>query len=186
MQYTNKAVYTALVAPSMPKSESITHGRTDERTDGWTDGRTSALIVASERLKSYYFHGLFSWERDQKHIGKLYNIKYIDTLIRETRPYTRHKTLLVGRKAKALPTFGRTDRWTDRWTDNPSYRVIPDIPNCSKSTWIVDSQSNGWMVHWSVHPVVGLYVGPSIPMLVPPFVSPWVMLWQRKRENLYF
>ena len=38
--------------------------------------------------------------------------------VEETRPYTRHKSLLVGRKAKALPTDGRTDgRTNDRTSD---------------------------------------------------------------------
>ena len=32
----NKAVYTALVAPSGPKSESVTDGLTDQPTDGHT------------------------------------------------------------------------------------------------------------------------------------------------------
>ena len=35
----------------------------------------------------------------------------------QTRPNTRHKSLLVGRKAKALPTNGRTNRRTNRWMD---------------------------------------------------------------------
>jgi len=42
----NKAVYTALVALSRPKSESITYGRTDGRTD------TPSYRVASKQLKT--------------------------------------------------------------------------------------------------------------------------------------
>ncbi len=41
----NKAVYTAYVAPSRPKSKSITYGRTDGRTD------THSYRVASSQLK---------------------------------------------------------------------------------------------------------------------------------------
>ena len=41
--YKNKAVYTAYVAPSRPKSKSITDIRTDGRTDGPTDRRTDGL-----------------------------------------------------------------------------------------------------------------------------------------------
>ena len=37
---TNKAEYTALVAPSRPKSESVTDRPTDGRTDQPTDGHT--------------------------------------------------------------------------------------------------------------------------------------------------
>ena len=41
-RYSNKAVYTTLVANSRPKSESVTDQPTDQptdgRTDGWTDG----------------------------------------------------------------------------------------------------------------------------------------------------
>ena len=36
----NKAVYTALVAPSRPKKEMVTDGPTDGPTDGRTDGHT--------------------------------------------------------------------------------------------------------------------------------------------------
>ena len=46
----NKAVYTAYVAPSRPKSKSITYGRTDGPTDRQTD--TRSYRVASSRLKN--------------------------------------------------------------------------------------------------------------------------------------
>ena len=41
----NKAVYTALVAPSRPKNKSVT----DRRTEGPTDGRTHAHIESLRR-----------------------------------------------------------------------------------------------------------------------------------------
>ena len=50
----NKAAYTALVAPSGPKSESVTDQRTDgptnQRTNGRTDGRTRPLIDMGGRI----------------------------------------------------------------------------------------------------------------------------------------
>ena len=45
----NKAVYTALVAPSRPKSESVTDRPTNQPTNGRTD--TRSYRVASSRLK---------------------------------------------------------------------------------------------------------------------------------------
>ena len=45
----NKDVYTALVAPSRPKSESVTDQSTNGRTDGRTD--TRSYRVAASRLK---------------------------------------------------------------------------------------------------------------------------------------
>ena len=44
-KFKNKAVYTALVAPSRPKKELVTDGPTDGRTD------TPSYRVASSRLK---------------------------------------------------------------------------------------------------------------------------------------
>ncbi len=38
LEWTNKATYTAYVAPSRPKSKRVTYGPTDGRTDGPTDG----------------------------------------------------------------------------------------------------------------------------------------------------
>ena len=43
------AVYTAFVAPSRPKNESVTDGRTNGRTNGPTDGRTHAHIESLRR-----------------------------------------------------------------------------------------------------------------------------------------
>ena len=43
MTFKNKAVYTALVAPRRPKSESITDGRTDQPTDGRAHAHIESL-----------------------------------------------------------------------------------------------------------------------------------------------
>ena len=48
----NKAVYTALVAPSRPKKELVTDHPTDGPTDGPTD--TPSYRVASSRLKKLF------------------------------------------------------------------------------------------------------------------------------------
>ena len=41
-------------------------------------------------------------------------------VVGETRLYTRHMSLLVGQKAKALHTYGRTNRRTNGPTDGPT------------------------------------------------------------------
>ena len=48
-------------------------------------------------------------------------------VVGETRPYTRHMSLLVGQKAKALHTDGPTDGRTNGRTDGRTHALIESL-----------------------------------------------------------